>query len=109
MPQSHRQHLRRRGSSHPVRPVHARRHRFGNWLRTKERKKIVHLSTPLRSGPQAIISTKGITSDDLDGKVIGSVAGNLYNNSLQKWLSDKFKVYQDDESIYADLKAGRID
>ncbi|UKA56352.1 transporter substrate-binding domain-containing protein [Arthrobacter sp. FW305-BF8] len=80
----------------------------GGWLRTKERLKIVHLSTPLWTDPQAIISTTGLTSDDLEGKVVGSVAGNLYNNSLQKWLGDKFKIYQDDESIYSDLKAGRI-
>jgi polar amino acid transport system substrate-binding protein len=81
----------------------------GSWLRTKERSKIVYMSTPLWNDPQAIVSTKGITSDDLEGKVVGSVAGNLYNNSLQKWLGDKFKIYQDDESIYGDLKAGRID
>ena len=81
----------------------------GGWLRTKERTKIVYLSTPLWTDPQAVISTKGLTSDDLEGKVIGSVAGNLYNNNLQKWLGDKFKIYQDDESIYGDLKAGRID
>jgi polar amino acid transport system substrate-binding protein len=81
----------------------------GNWLRTKERTKIVYMSTPLWSDPQAIVSTTGLTSDDLDGKVVGSVAGNLWNDSMQKWLGDKFKIYQDDESIYSDLKAGRID
>jgi polar amino acid transport system substrate-binding protein len=81
----------------------------GSWLRTKERAKIIYMSTPLWNDPQAIISTKGIKSDDLEGKVVGSVAGNLYNNSLQQWLGDNFKIYQDDESIYGDLKAGRID
>ncbi|MBT2550945.1 ABC transporter substrate-binding protein [Arthrobacter sp. ISL-65] len=81
----------------------------GGWLRTKERTKIVHLSTPLWTDPQAIVSTKGLASDGLKGKKVGSVAGNLYNNSLQKWLGDNFKIYQDDESIYGDLKAGRID
>ena len=81
----------------------------GNWLRTKERTKIVYMSTPLWSDPQAIVSTKGLTSDDLEGKKVGSVAGNLWNDSMQKWLGDNFKIYQDDESIYSDLKAGRID
>ncbi|WP_423182668.1 substrate-binding periplasmic protein [Arthrobacter sp. NyZ413] len=81
----------------------------GDWLRTKARSSIVYMSTPLWNDPQAIISTKGLTSDDLAGKKVGSVAGNLYNNSLQTWLGDNFKIYQDDESIYADLKAGRID
>ncbi|MBT8163568.1 MULTISPECIES: ABC transporter substrate-binding protein [Arthrobacter] len=81
----------------------------GNWLRTKARSSIVYMSTPLWSDPQAIISKTGLTSDDLAGKKVGSVAGNLWNDSLQKWLGDNFKIYQDDESIYADLKAGRID
>ncbi|TAP42750.1 ABC transporter substrate-binding protein [Arthrobacter sp. S39] len=81
----------------------------GNWLRTKERTKIVYMSTPLWSDPQAIVSKTGLTSDNLEGKMIGSVAGNLWNDSMSKWLGDKFKIYQDDESIYSDLKAGRID
>ena len=81
----------------------------GNWLRTKERTKIVYMSTPLWDDPQAVVSKTGLTSDDLEGKVVGSVAGNLWNESMQKWLGDKFKIYQDDESIYGDLKAGRID
>lgn len=81
----------------------------GSWLRTKERAKIVYMSTPLWNDPQAIVSTEGITSDDLEGNIVGSVAGNLYNDSLQQWLGDDFKIYQDEESIYGDLKAGRID
>lgn len=81
----------------------------GNWLRTKERSKIVHLSNPIWSDVQAVISTSGVTSDTLEGKKVGSVAGNLWNNSLQKWLGDDFKIYQDDEAIYGDLAAGRID
>jgi polar amino acid transport system substrate-binding protein len=81
----------------------------GNWLRTKERAKIVYMSTPLWSDPQAIVSVTGLTSDDLEGKRIGSVAGNLWNDSMQKWLGDDFKIYQDDESVYGDLAAGRID
>lgn len=81
----------------------------GNWLRTKERSKIVHLSNPIWSDVQAVISTSGVTSDTLKGKKVGSVAGNLWNSSLQKWLGDDFKIYQDDEAIYGDLAAGRID
>lgn len=81
----------------------------GAWYRTKERAKIVHLSSPLVLDPTGIISTTGIKSDDLKGHKVGSVAGNLYNSSLQKWLGNDFKVYQDDESIYGDLAAGRLD
>lgn len=81
----------------------------GNWLRTKARTKIVYLSTPLWSDPQAVVSKAGLSSDDLEGHVVGSTAGNLWNDSMSKWLGDKFKVYQDDESLFADLKAGRIE
>jgi polar amino acid transport system substrate-binding protein len=81
----------------------------GNWLRTKAREKIVYLGAPLWSDPQAVVSTKGLTSDDLEGHVVGSTSGNLWNDSMSKWLGDKFKVYQDDESLFADLKAGRIE
>lgn len=81
----------------------------GNWLRTTERAEIVYMSTPLWLNNEAIISTSGLTSDDLEGKKVGSVAGNLYNESLAAWLGDDFTVYQDDEAIYGDLKAGRID
>jgi len=81
----------------------------GNWLRTKARESIVYMSLPLWSDPQAVVSTSGLTSDDLEGKIVGSVAGNLWNDSMQKWLGDDFRIYQDDESIYADLAAGRID
>ena len=81
----------------------------GGWLRTTARKEIVYMSAPLWKDPQAVVSKTGLTTDDLEGKAVGSVAGNLWNASMQKWLGDNFKIYQDDESIYADLKAGRID
>jgi polar amino acid transport system substrate-binding protein len=81
----------------------------GGWLRTKAREKIVYLSTPLWSDSQAVVSTKGVTSENLEGHVVGSTSGNLWNDSMTKWLGDKFKVYQDDESLFNDLKAGRID
>lgn len=81
----------------------------GSWTRTKEREKIVYMSTPLWVQNEAITSTSGITSDELEGYRVGSVAGNLYNDSLKNWLGDNFVVYQDEEAIYGDLAAGRID
>jgi polar amino acid transport system substrate-binding protein len=81
----------------------------GGWLRTKAREKIIYLSTPLWSDSQAVVSTKGVTSENLEGHVVGSTSGNLWNDSMTKWLGDKFKVYQDDESLFNDLKAGRIE
>lgn len=81
----------------------------GSWLRTEERAKIVHLSNPIWAAYQAVVSTSGITSDDLKGKRVGSVAGNLWNESLQELLGSDFVIYQDDEAIYGDLAVGRID
>lgn len=81
----------------------------GSWYRTTERAEIVHLSEPTVIDASAIISTEGITVNDLDGQKIGSVSGNLWNESLQTKYGDNFTVYQDDESIYSDLAAGRID
>ncbi|WP_449279019.1 ABC transporter substrate-binding protein [Leucobacter sp. GX24907] len=80
-----------------------------DWYRTTARGEIVRLSTPVYLDQSAVISTQGLTADDLEGKRIASVVGNLWNDSVQKWLGDDFTVYQDDESIYSDLEAGRID
>lgn len=83
----------------------------GSWFRTNEREKIVRLSAPLFLASPAIVSLDGTTSatDDLEGKRVASVAGNLWNEEFQAWLGDDFTVYQDEESIYKDLEAGRID
>lgn len=82
----------------------------GNWLRTNEREEIVNLSLPIWTDVQAVVSLDGITSDELgDGYRVGSVAGNLWNDDMQAWLGDDFVIYQDDEAIYGDLEAGRID
>ena len=81
----------------------------GAWYRTSERAEIIRLTEPHTIDAGAIVSTTGLTSDELEGKRIGSVSGNLWNDSLQQWLGDDFVIYQDDESIYGDLEAGRID
>lgn len=82
----------------------------GSWYRTTERAEIVRLGLPIVNDESAVISTTGLTSDDLDSGIkVASVAGNLWNDSVQKWLGDDFAIYQDDESIYGDLAAGRID
>ncbi|WP_449276936.1 substrate-binding periplasmic protein [Leucobacter sp. GX24907] len=80
-----------------------------DWYRTKERAKLVNLSYPHSLDLAAIISKDGLTVDDLEGKKVSSVAGNLWNDSLQKKFGDNFTVYQDTEAITKDLEAGRID
>ncbi|WP_449278917.1 substrate-binding periplasmic protein [Leucobacter sp. GX24907] len=81
----------------------------GDWYRTKARAEVVRLSDPVYLDESAVISLNDYSMDDLEDIKVGSVSGNLWNESLKKWLGDGFVVYQDDESIYGDLEAGRVD
>ena len=83
----------------------------GDWYRTSARAEIVHLSEPVYLDASGVISTEGLTTEDIENPdyIIASVSGNLWNDSVQQLIGDNFKVYQDDASIYADLAAGRID
>lgn len=81
----------------------------GSWFRTDEREEIVRLSAPVFLASPAIVSMEGLGSKELKGKKVGSVAGNLWNEEFQNELGDDFTIYQDEESIYKDLEAGRID
>ncbi|MGO1545552.1 MAG: substrate-binding periplasmic protein [Gulosibacter sp.] len=81
----------------------------GDWYRTSAREEIVRLSLPVYLDQSGVISTSGLTVDDLEGHIVGSIVGNLWNDSMQQWLGDDFVIYQDDESLYGDLNAGRID
>ncbi|MEU9457138.1 ABC transporter substrate-binding protein [Streptomyces sp. NPDC048277] len=82
----------------------------GDWWRTKARAKIVTLSDPVYLDQGAIISKAGYKNlAALDGKKIGSVVGNLWNDEMTKVFGDKFVIYQDGESEFSDLANGRID
>ncbi|MGP0224055.1 substrate-binding periplasmic protein [Paenarthrobacter sp. NCHU4564] len=82
----------------------------GDWWRTKARSKLVALSNPVYLDQGALVSTAGYkTVAELDGKKIGSVAGNLWNDEFTQVFGDKFSVYQDPEAVFNDLAAGRID
>lgn len=82
----------------------------GDWWRTKDRAKIVSLSNPIYLDQGAIVSTSGYrTIADLEGHRFGSVVGNLWNDQFAKVFGDNFRVYQDGESAFNDLAAGRID
>jgi polar amino acid transport system substrate-binding protein len=82
----------------------------GDWWRTKARAEIVSLSDPLYLDQGALVSTKGYkTIADLEGHTFGSVVGNLWNDQFTQVFGDKFKVYQDGESAFSDLAAGRVD
>jgi polar amino acid transport system substrate-binding protein len=82
----------------------------GDWWRTKARAEIVSLSDPIYVDQGAIVSVAGYKSlDELNGKKVGSVVGNLWNDELAKAFGGSFTVYQDGESVFSDLAAGRID
>lgn len=81
-----------------------------DWWRTKARAKVVALSNPVYLDQGALVSVAGYkTIAELDGKKIGSVAGNLWNDEFAQVFGDKFSVYQDPEAAFSDLAAGRID
>jgi polar amino acid transport system substrate-binding protein len=81
-----------------------------DWWRTKARAKVVALSNPVYLDQGALVSVAGYkTVADLDGKKIGSVAGNLWYDEFTLVFGDNFSVYQDPEAVFNDLAAGRID
>ncbi|MFE4835666.1 substrate-binding periplasmic protein [Arthrobacter sp. NPDC056691] len=81
-----------------------------DWWRTKARAKLVALSNPVYLDQGALVSVAGYkTVAELDGKKIGSVSGNLWNDEFAQVFGDKFAVYQDPEAVFNDLAAGRID
>lgn len=81
----------------------------GSWYRTADREEIVRLSAPLYLDNSSIVSMSGLTVDDLADAQVGSTVGNLWNNSVQDWIGNNFSIYQDEEGVYGDLRAGRID
>lgn len=82
----------------------------GDWWRTKDREKVVSLSAPVYLDQGALVSVDGFkTIAELDGKKIGSVVGNLWNDQFADVFGDDFAVYQDPEAVFNDLGAGRID
>lgn len=82
----------------------------GDWYRTQARAKLVTLSDPLYLDQGALVSKAGYQRiDELSGKKIGSVVGNLWNDDFQKVFGDNFAVYQDAEAVFKDLASGRID
>ena len=82
----------------------------GDWYRTAERARVVYLSAPLYVDQMAVYSKAGYDSiSQMDGKVIGSTAGNLWNADMKKVFGGKLKLYQTSVAMQQDLMAGRID
>jgi polar amino acid transport system substrate-binding protein len=82
----------------------------GDWYRTAERAKVLGLSYPLYIDQMGIYSKTGIkTVKELEGKKVGSVAGFLWVDDLQKLLGDNLSLYQNPVALAQDLQSGRID
>lgn len=82
---------------------------LGSWYRTAERAKIVLLSDPVILDQMTLISVDGIdTIDGLVGKKVGSTLGFLWNDDLQQVLGDDLSLYENTQSMFADLASGRI-
>ena len=82
----------------------------GGWYRTAERAKIVNLTDTAWRDGMALLSKDGVDSiPALEGKQVGVVQGQLWNEDLQKALGDDHvKLYQDADGVIADLRNGRI-
>ena len=82
----------------------------GDWYRTAERARVVYLSAPLYVDQMAVYSKQGYDSiSQMEGKVIGSTSGNLWNADMKKVFGDKVKLYQTSVAMQQDLMAGRVD
>jgi polar amino acid transport system substrate-binding protein len=83
---------------------------IGDWYRTAERAKVLGLSYPLYIDQMGIYSKTGAKSvKELEGKKVGSVAGFLWVDDLQKVFGDNLSLYQNPVAMAQDLQSGRID
>lgn len=83
---------------------------LGSWYRTKERAKVVRLSAPVVVSPFSTVSKKGIsTVDDLKKVDVGAGHGLIGIDELKKVLGGNLKIYANDDAVFEDIKAGRID
>jgi polar amino acid transport system substrate-binding protein len=84
---------------------------IGGVYRTPEREDTLSLSDTMYRDGMALLSASGASSlDDLKGKKVGVIQGYLWNEDLQNVLgADEVTVYQDADSMLADLESGRVD
>jgi len=83
----------------------------GSWTFNEERKAKYELSDPVYYSMLSITSKEGWdTIEQLEGKKVGSTTGYVFTGDAQKALgADNVKLYQSEQAVYDDLKAGRID
>lgn len=83
---------------------------LGSWYRTKERAEKVRLSAPVVVSPFSTVTRSGTsTVDELAKLKIGAGQGLVGIDKLKEVLGDKLSTYPNDDAVYDDIKAGRID
>lgn len=83
---------------------------LGSWYRTKERAEKVRLSAPVVTSPFSSVTKEGIENvDDLKKIDIGVGQGLIGVDDMKKVFGDTLKIYQNDDAVFDDIKAGRID
>ncbi|PBB84506.1 amino acid ABC transporter substrate-binding protein [Mesorhizobium sp. WSM3876] len=82
----------------------------GDWYLSKSRAKVMGVTEPIYRDNLSIVSPSGFkTLDALVGKRVGTLQGNMWNDDLQKLIGSTFTLYQSQQSVYTDLKNGRLD
>lgn len=83
----------------------------GSWTINTERKSMFDVSDPVYKSLAAVVSKSGIsTVNGMEGKKVGTTTGYLWVSDLQKAIGgNNVKLYQSEQAVYDDLKAGRID
>ena len=82
----------------------------GDWYATTLRAKQVGQPGPAYLDQMAIVSKNGLkTIEQLAGKRVGTLQGDLWDTQLGKAVGSGFKLYQTEQGAYLDLKDGRLD
>ncbi|WP_024927836.1 MULTISPECIES: substrate-binding periplasmic protein [unclassified Mesorhizobium] len=82
----------------------------GDWYLSKSRAKVMGVTEPIYRDNLSIVSPSGFkTLDALVGERVGTLQGNMWNDDLQKLIGSTFTLYQSQQSVYTDLKNGRLD
>ena len=87
---------------------------IGSLSITDERKKIIDFSDKYYSTPAVLMIRKGeaveATPESLDGKVIGVLVSTIHQQyAVAHYPSAEVKEYQNQDEMYQDLAAGRVD
>jgi len=83
---------------------------LGSWYRTEQRAQKVRLSAPVVTSPLSSITKEGAGSlEDMNGMSIGVGQGLIGVDELKEIFGGSLKIYQNDDAVYEDIKAGRVD